>query len=501
MAELQFDLTLGDTEEPQELESGFIKSIRAGYQEQELRHGANIDDITTQRMIKSYPDYNDNAEAYQSMASVWDRNKRHYIQMAEGFTEGQAVWLDENNNVVYKDGIVPAILRGFTEEQAMKGFLLAYKNGYTQEGYLEQYGVTTSEEAQRIAKMKAEGDNLPGNIIGLLGSFISEPEMLIEFGSPLKIIGKTIAGGATKAFITEAAYAGVAEVLRQEKINEHMEKAGLEYSLWDATKEVLINSGAAGTLRAIGSAVLDWRVVSKINQGITDATDKEIFERYARRENFKLARDTNKHLDILNRAEMDVEDGKNVDVSAHTDIDLATKTDEAVEPVNFVDELSEDYQVRGYDVDENTLNTNIDAPPIVDDVYEGMAKKEDGDALIQEFATHPEIEAELREISELETRLKGVEEHPRFEEAIEGARERSFKDVQSPTRIVAKGTLVRDLDRFGGEDLSTQYKAKGKTLTKKLNKDGFDSIITTDKKGELGEIIILDTSLIKSEGK
>ena len=429
MAELQFDLPLGDTEkEPEEL-SGF----QVGYQETKLRHGAGIEDKTFQRLLTNYPDYNENAEAYQSMASVWDNNKPGYVAAIDN----NVFALTEDNEVTVGEGH-NAGMSLLYDMDAIKGYLLAKKNGFTQELFLETYGEITREESERLAKAK-EGTSLVANIAGTLSGYITEPETLVDFASPSKIIGSTIAKGAAKAFVTEAAYAGVSEVMRQKKIRQHMERAGLEYTLWDSTKEVLINSGFAGTLRGIGSAVMDWRVVSKINNGITNATDKEIFDRFARRENFKLTQNSNKHLRLMEQTEADIEAGKNTEVSAHTDIDINTRTDDAVEANDFRQRLGEDYVAKGYDAEEKALNDTIEADPIPDDVYGGMATNEDGDALIREYATHPEIEAELRELDELELRMKSAQESPRFEEAIEGARERSFKDTRSPTRIVTKG--------------------------------------------------------------
>lgn len=46
-------------------------------------------------------------------------------------------------------------------------------------------------------------------------------------------------------------------------------------------------------------------------------------------------------------------------------------------------------------------------------------------------------------------------------------------------------------------DLSKQYKAKGKKLSEKLMKDGYDIIITQYKPGDTGEIIVLNTKLIE----
>jgi len=396
MAELQFDLPLGNTEAKKEDLSGF----QVGYQETKLRHGVGIEDKTYQRILKGYPDYQENAEAYQSFASTWDNEKLRYSVAMKHNT----FVLDEQDEVVAGEGHYPGASLLY-DMDTIKGYLLAIKNGYTQDGFEEVYGTISQEEAQRIAKAK-DGTSLWGNIAGTLAGYATEPETAIDFASPGKIVGSTIAKGAVKAFAVESLYAGVSEVMRQQKIREHMERAGLEYTLWDSTKEVLVNAGFAGMLRGIGSAVLDWSVVSKINRGITNSTDKEIFDRFARRENFKLTQNTTKHLNLLDEAEAKIEVGKNADITAQTDIDINTKTDEAIEGVNFRDELSDDYQTKGYDIEEKALNDTVNAPEIADDIYGGMATNDDGDALIKEFATHPDIEAELREIEALEANIK-----------------------------------------------------------------------------------------------
>ena len=400
MAELQFNLPLGNTEGEKEDLSGF----QVGYQETKLRHGIGIEDRTYQRLFKTYPDYTENAEAYQSMASTWDNEKIRYATVLKHRTFA----LDDNDEIVAGEGHYPGA-SALYDMDSIKGFLLAEKNGFNENRFNEVYGQIAGEEAQRLAKAK-EGTSLMANIAGTLAGYVTEPETLVDFASPGKIIGSTIAKGAAKAFVTESAYAGVSEVMRQQKIREHMERAGLEYTLWDSTKEILINSGFAGTIRGIGSTISDWRVVSKINKGITNATDKEIFDRFARRENFKLTENSTKHLNLMEDVESKVEAGKDVDVSAHTDIDINTKTDDAVEANSFRDGLGEDYQAKGYDIEEKALDDNVKAPEITDEVYGGMATNEDGDALIKEFATHPEIEAELKELEELELSIKPSKE-------------------------------------------------------------------------------------------
>jgi hypothetical protein len=47
-------------------------------------------------------------------------------------------------------------------------------------------------------------------------------------------------------------------------------------------------------------------------------------------------------------------------------------------------------------------------------------------------------------------------------------------------------------------DLSAKYKAKGKSLTSKLIKAGYDAIVTWNTEyNEAGEIVILNTSTLK----
>lgn len=65
-------------------------------------------------------------------------------------------------------------------------------------------------------------------------------------------------------------------------------------------------------------------------------------------------------------------------------------------------------------------------------------------------------------------------------------------DIKNPLIIDVTDDLIK-----WKRDLSEKYSSKTKRLTNKLIKEGYDSIITTTKTGELGEIIILDTSIIK----
>jgi len=64
--------------------------------------------------------------------------------------------------------------------------------------------------------------------------------------------------------------------------------------------------------------------------------------------------------------------------------------------------------------------------------------------------------------------------------------------IQNPLIIDVSADLIQ-----WKRDLAMQYKAKKSGLTRKLLQAGYDSIITTDASGETGEIIILDTNIIK----
>lgn len=401
MAKIQFDLPLGNSES---LEEESLNGIEVGFKETRLRSGVGIEDKTYQRILTSYPDYKDNSDDYQQFAGLMDNNRARYTHALNNKTFA----LDEDDNIIDgENGFVGSSL--LYDMEAMRGYMLAENNGFNSVGFDSVYATITEEESKSLAKEK-EGTSLIGQVAGSLGAYAYDPLTLIDIASPGKIIASTVLKGAAKAFGVEAAFAATSEIARQEEIKKHMARAGLEYTLWDSTKEIIMNAGFGGLVRGIGSAVVDYKTFSKINSGITNATDKEIFQRFAKRENFKLTQNTTKHIQIMEKVEDDINNGKDVDVSALTDIDINTKVDPNIQPVSIIEELSNDYKAKGYDIEEKALDDNIKAKPIVDDVYGGMATNDDGDALIKEFYSDAEIQAELKQIEEMEMTLSRDEE-------------------------------------------------------------------------------------------
>tara|TARA_R110000851_G_scaffold105565_2_gene224042 strand:+ start:1627 stop:4254 length:2628 start_codon:yes stop_codon:yes gene_type:complete len=401
MAKIQFDLPLFDTEAGEE-ES--LSGVEVGFKETRLRSGVGIEDKTYQRILTSYPDYKDNSDDYQQFAGLMDNNRARYTHALNNKTFA----LDEDDNIIDgENGFVGSSL--LYDMEAMRGYMLAENNGFNSVGFDSVYATITEEESKSLAKEK-EGTSLIGQVAGSLGAYAYDPLTLIDIASPGKIMGSTVLKGAAKAFGVEAAFAATSEIARQEEIKKHMARAGLEYTLWDSTKEIIMNAGFGGLVRGIGSAVVDYKTFSKINSGITNATDKEIFQRFAKRENFKLTQNTTKHIQIMEKVEDDINNGKDVDVSALTDIDINTKVDPNIQPVSIIEELSNDYKAKGYDIEEKALDDNIKAKPIVDDIYDGMATNDDGDALIKEFYSDAEIQAELKQIEEMEMTLSRDEE-------------------------------------------------------------------------------------------
>lgn len=157
-------------------------------------------------------------------------------------------------------------------------------------------------------------------------------------------------------------------------------------------------------MEEVRSAVLDGATVAKIKNGIPDATDKEIFARFAQRENYKLTGNTKKHIDIMDKVKNDIDKGKPVDVAEHLEIDIATKTDDAVEEVSLADELVIHEADKGFPEAAQKFEKEFDETPSIKEVtendpYEGMTTVKEADEVIAEMSDFsPEIKAELEAI-------------------------------------------------------------------------------------------------------
>jgi len=400
MERYEADMPLGDTEEIQEeTPSGFS----VGWDVAQLSYGADVEDETYKSIHSKYKDYSKNAEYYDAWKNVenWtiENNNRWRHQSA---IDRNVFALDENNSVIRSENNWAGI-EYLYDMDAIKGALLSQKNGFNKDVFNAEYSNITKSHSNRLAKER-EGTSTAGYITGTLAGHMLQKETAIDFMSPGKIMGKSIIGGAAKAFATEFGFALVGETLREQRITEHMEKAGLEYTLWDSVENILINSGFAGAIRGIGSAVIDKVTFNKIKNGIPDKTDKEIFERFARRENYRLTNNTNKHIDLMHKAKNDMDNGKVADVAEHTEIDIETKTSDAVEEVSIADELAVREKEQGLPEQTQKFEADFDETPTYKDAtdsdpYEGMTTTKEADELNAEMAEFdPEIKIEMEAI-------------------------------------------------------------------------------------------------------
>ncbi len=417
------DMQLGDTEQdevapdatvepldvtathtPETLKQSQAKgAYQIGWETANLSYGGNVEEEAYTNIHSSYKDYSDNQDAYDAWRDVdeWtissDQRGIYETIIADG-----SYILDENDNVVPGENQWAGMDLLYNMD-AVKGALLAKKNGFTKDTFNAEYSNITKTKSDELAKARGNSPEL-GYYLGTLAGHVAQPESAIDFMSPGKIMGTSIIKGAAKAFATEAGFAVVGETIREQRTREHMARAGLERTLWDSVETILINSGFAGSIRGIGSAVLDGATVAKIKNGIPDATDKEIFARFAQRENYKLTGNTKKHIDIMDKVKNDIDKGKPVDVAEHLEIDIATKTDDAVEEVSLADELVIHEADKGFPEAAQKFEKEFDETPSIKEVtendpYEGMTTVKEADEVIAEMSDFsPEIKAELEAI-------------------------------------------------------------------------------------------------------
>jgi len=400
MERYEADMPLGDTETTTEQPSGY----GVGWETAQLSYGGNVEEETYQKIHSELKDYSKNAQYYDAWKNIEDWNiedgkrARHELALESGrFT------LDEDENILNSGEPIGVFEALIYDTDALKGALLSQVQGQTKDTFNLEYEAITKSHISRLAK---DGQRVSGveSALGGLAAHIMQPETAIDFMSPGKIMGTTIAKGAAKAFATEFGFALVGETMREQRTKQHMERANLEYTLWDSVENILINSGFAGAVRGIGSAVVDKLTLNKISNSIPNKTDKEIFARYAQRENYKLTQDTNKHIELLYKAEDDLNKGFDVDVAEHLDIDIATKTDDAIEEVNVNDELSLREADAGLPEQTQKFVDEFEdtpAPQEATDInpYEGMATPQQADELINDMAIDDvEIKAELEDI-------------------------------------------------------------------------------------------------------
>ena len=218
MEQFQGEMQLGDTEAvEEESRNGFS----VGWDVAELSYGGDVEAETFSKIHSSYADYSDNSQFYDAWKNIEDysisSDNRFYHRVA---IEKGLFLLDDKNNVIAGENHWSG-LDFLYDMDAVKGALLARKNGYSEEVFNNEYSNITKSHSERLAKEK-EGTSTAAYIAGSLASHILQPETAIDFMSPGKIMGKTILSGAGKAFATEAGFALVGETIREQRTREHM---------------------------------------------------------------------------------------------------------------------------------------------------------------------------------------------------------------------------------------------------------------------------------------
>jgi len=374
-----------------------------GWETAQLSYGGNLEEETYQNIIKSFPDYAENTKDYDAWRNVneWTFGATNIVRYDKAI-ENDEFRLDSGDNIILGSNGVQGMQILF-DMDAMRGALLARKHGYTRDTFNTQYGELAKQQSELIAQHK-EGTSTLGYIGGVIAGHMFQRETVQEIvTSPAKIMGASVLKGMAKAFIAEGAVGLVGEVAREQRIREHMEKADLDYTLWDSVSQILLGAGLGGTFRAIGSGTIDKiaknKMLKQINKDVKNPLDKEIVNRFFQREEYKLTQDTNKHLSLIAKAREDMDNGRPVDIADATDIDINTKTNPDIEEISLRDELAKRDVDNGYEIEvkefEESFAQADDIKPkeITDEIdkYDGMATKEEGDALILERLSPEEI--------------------------------------------------------------------------------------------------------------
>jgi len=450
---------LGDVNELLKTEpSGF----GAGWETAQLSYGGNLEEETYQKIVKTFPDYTENTKDYDAWitSNEWTMGNTNIVRYEKAI-DNDEFRLDAGDNIILGANGVQGMQILF-DMDAMRGALLARKHGYTRDTFNAQYSELAKGKATEISKQR-EGTSTLGYVGGVIAGHMMQPESLQEIAtSPAKIMGSTILKGMGKAFVAEGAVGLVGEVAREQRIREHMEKADLDYTLWDSVQQILLGAGLGGTFRAIGSGVIDAKTAREIGKRVTDPTDKTIVGRFFQREEYKLTQDTNKHLSLVAKAREDMDNGRAVDIADATDIDINTKTNPDIEEISLRDELVKRDIGNGYEVEvkkfeeEFAQADEIKPKEITDeiDIYDGMATKEQGDELIREMGElDPEIKAEMEAI---EVELKQPIKEP------------TVKEV-SPQVTATTGNIVKRAQALQGN----KYVWGGTDLKKGADCSGF----------------------------
>jgi len=176
---------------------------------------------------------------------------------------------------------------------------------------------------EQVKKDRATLENSTGFVSGVVefGSSVAA-----NFTDPVNIalapfgmgtaVGKGVLGNVASAGAREAGLNAIAETITQPFAYSWKQELGLDYEIEDAIMNVAAATVGGFALGAAGSFVVDAGVVGKAMQGDkTLAQGKEIFERWDSLQSLSLTQDTAKNLDLMRKANQDMIQGKDVEVS------------------------------------------------------------------------------------------------------------------------------------------------------------------------------------------
>ena len=258
----------------------------------------------------------DNSYSYEAFTNAIQGRREDFIEMAD---KGD-FYLDENDKVVSKQFAHSLMLDFADSYDITRGYLLAKKRGVDFSGLDNEVIENTREQ---VKKSRATLENSTGFVSGAVefgasvAANITDPVniALIPFGMGTAV-GKGIAGNALSAAGREAGLNAIAETITQPQVYSWKQELGLDYEVEDAVMNIAAATFGGLMLGAGGSFVVDAGVVGKAMKGDTTlAQGKEIFERWDNLQAMSLTKDTTKNLDLMRKANQDMIEGTEVEVS------------------------------------------------------------------------------------------------------------------------------------------------------------------------------------------
>ncbi len=425
-------------------DKGWWSGANVVWDQVDLDMGEGIAEESRLKAFSQYKDFKDPKK--RKYLEAWSDTTAWYLHgttedsrrtEVEEHIESGRFTLDTEGNLV--DSKSTWSTGWFYDEDAIKGALIAKANGWNETKEKLAYRELATTKQEDIQKrMEYQDIGLGQSAMGMALGYGAQAETLFEIAaSPTKIVGQTIFKGAMKALAIEGGIAALGESGREYRIRQHKEIMGEEYGLWDSVENILIAASLGGGLRAGGSAFVDWRIAKNIKSkpGLGKSIVKEmeakgvpielaqlnqeIVNRFMRRETYRLTNDTTKHIDMMFKAEHDINSGKQVDITKHSDVSIEERVNEltgdesyAKAPeVDMAKEIAQDDIVKKtYQQIEDIQKTVDDAPEIKPisktDPYNGRVTKADGDAKINEAGGSEENLAIDEEIAALEAKIQ-----------------------------------------------------------------------------------------------